>query len=355
MLGNISLAKRDMVKGSEAFDQLFTAEEIVFRAQELTEQLITFSEGGSPIKNQEPVAGLVTAAVRFALTGSMVRSKFQMAEDLFPIFCDRGQIRQLVINLAINAKEAMFKGGVLKVRAENAILVEGQAAPLPAGNYLHLSFRDQGHGIPPEVISKVFDPYFSTKERGAQKGMGLGLAVAYSIVKSHEGAIWLESEVGAGTTVHIYLPADETGGVVVPTPVVKKAVGTLEKRILVMDDEEIVRDVSERVLQRLGCEVESVADGEAAIASYSRALDEGHPFDAVILDLTSPGGMGGLETLARLKELDDRLRSIVSSGFSNDPAMLDCTGHGFDAAVSKPYRIDEMGRTLQAILAIHDD
>ncbi|HEU4389777.1 MAG TPA: response regulator, partial [Blastocatellia bacterium] len=215
--------------------------------------------------------------------------------------------------------------------------------PLPPGCYVRISIEDQGVGIPGEHLHKVFDPYFTTK----QKGNGLGLATAYSIIKKHDGHIAVDSVVGKGTAFEIYLPASpnarpDAREVIEPPPLGKL-------RVLVMDDEETIRDVAAQMLESLGCEAASVRDGSDAIDLYHSAWQNGEPFDAVILDLTVPGGMGGKEVVERLLELDPDVKAIVCSGYSNDPVMADFDQHGFVGFVAKPYKIQELSDVLRRV------
>jgi CheY-like chemotaxis protein len=263
----------------------------------------------------------------------------------------------------------MPDGGILTVRAENQYIAQENGDTgfgLKAGDYVHISFEDKGRGIPKAHLSKLFDPYFSTKPMGVQKGMGLGLATAHAIVKKHGGHIKVQSTSDVGTTVNIYLPASadaqsqqarQAGH---PAERAESQAHGAERnetetqsaiqRILVMDDEEMLRNLAEQMLNRLGYEVETVKDGIEAIEVYKKQLDSVKPFDAVILDLTVKGGMGGEETLKELMKIDPDVKAIVASGYFNDPVMADFQDYGFDAAIAKPYEMKDLKQALEKLL-----
>jgi two-component system cell cycle sensor histidine kinase/response regulator CckA len=267
-------------------------------------------------------------------------------EDLWAVEADEGQINQVINNLVINADQAMPNGGIIEVKARNVVFNKPDVLPLPEGEYIEIAIKDRGIGIPEGNKSRLFEPYFTTK----QKGSGLGLATSYSIVKSHGGYIKFESELGIGTTFHLYLPATrqkvEKGQEQISPPLPKA-----QGRILVMDDESTIRMLLGRILKGAGYEVELTEDGVKAIQKYIEAKESGKPFNAVILDLTIPGGMGGKEVITRLLEIDPGVKAIVSSGYSMDPIMTDYNKYGFSAVVSKPYNIKEMLQTLNSLFA----
>ncbi len=339
ILGNISLAKIFANPEDKFFEKLIEAEKASLRAKDLTQQLLTFSKGGQPIVKTASVTKLLRDATIFALTGSNARCEFSMSEDLWPVEMDEGQMTQVINNLVINAVKSMPKGGTIKVCAENATLgTEGtkQRLPLEGGKYVKISIQDQGTGIPKEHLQKIFDPYFTTRK----KGSGLGLAISYSIIQKHHGYITAESESGVGTTFHIFLPASEKE--VLTEKSAKEIVRGEKGRVLIMDDEEIVRDVASGMLKHIGYEVEVAKDGAEAIALYRQAQESQVPFDVVILDLTVPGGMGGKETIEKLVQLDSQAKAIVSSGYSTDPVMSEFREYGFSSVLSKPYKIEEL-------------
>jgi PAS domain S-box-containing protein len=345
ILGNISLAKLYAGAQSEVFTILSEAEKAFWRARDLTQQLLTFAKGGMPVKTTASVAELVRDTAIFALRGSNVRCECDFAPGLWAAEIDVGQISQVINNLVINAKQAMPNGGVVHIGAENATLREGQVVKLPAGNYLKLTVSDTGVGILPEHLGKIFDPYFTTK----QEGSGLGLATTYSIISRHQGHIEVDSRVGEGTTFTIYLPVTSTDMARYLRAPDETATG--RGRVLLMDDELPVRKVAHQLLTRLGYDVSLAKDGGEALALYRHALEEGRPFDAVVLDLTVPGHMGGKECLARLREIDPHVRAIVSSGYSTDPVMAEHRAYGFRGVVAKPYQVHELSETLRRVIA----
>ncbi|MGO9117208.1 MAG: PAS domain S-box protein [Desulfomonilaceae bacterium] len=344
ILGNITLGKMSLQSPDKATRRLEEAEKAVRNATNLTQQLLTFSRGGSPVKKTASILELVSDTCEFATRGSNVRCEFSIPCDIYPVDVDVGQISQVISNLIINAEQAMPKGGVIRVRLENVSVSDGHGLSLKDGKYLKLSIQDRGVGIPAKILPKIFDPYFTTK----QKGSGLGLATAYSIVKNHDGLITVESEHGVGTIFHIYLPASEK-------PTVRRkdsdrSVVAGEGKILLMDDEETIRDMASEMLSLLGYEVDVARDGEEAVELYCSAKDSGKPYAAVILDLTVPGGMGGRETIRRLMEINPEIRAIVSSGYSRDPIMSNYNVHGFSGVVTKPYSAEELSRTLDLVI-----
>lgn len=349
ILGNISLAQRYLTPDHKAFDRLEAAARASKRSQELTQQLLTFSKGGEPIKKTASVAELVRDSVGFVLRGSNVSSDLSIPKDLWNVFIDPGQISQVLNNLFINALQAMPKGGTLSVRADNCSVDAESVTPVTPGNYVRLLIKDQGVGIPPENLHKIFDPYFTTKKTGS----GLGLATAYSIIKKHDGLITVSSEGGVGTVFYIYLPA-KTGSGAGTELCDGKAALSSQGKILVMDDEELIRDLSAEILADLGYEVSVVKDGAEAMAFYQQALRSGAPFDAVIIDLTIPGGMGGMEAFERIREIDPNVRAIVSSGYSNDPVMSDFRKYGFVGVLAKPYTSDTVYKQLQSIMGRYE-
>jgi PAS domain S-box-containing protein len=346
IIGNISIASMEAPPNSRIVERLTAAERASLQAKDLTQQLLTFSKGGAPIKSTASVANLIRDSANFALRGSNVRCEMVIPDDLWPIEVDQGQMNQVINNLIINADEAMPDGGIIAVRAENVTLDTDSPAALPLrpGTYVKLTIFDQGIGIPPEHLSRIFDPYFTTK----QKGSGLGLATAYSIIKKHDGYITVESRLGAGTSFTILLPASAN-----QAPAASKGEGHPLRgkgRVLVMDDEDLIRDVVGQMLEYIGYEPDFARDGAEAIERYRMAKETGRPFRAVIADLTIAGGMGGREAIKKLLEFDPDAKAIVSSGYSNNPIMANYRKYGFCGVVAKPYEIQKLSDELYKVI-----
>ena len=348
ILGNIEMAKKYSEDGemSRASAMLSEAERASLRAKDLTQQLLTFAKGGAPIKKLASITELAKKTVTFTLSGSNVKCQFDLPDDLWALECDEGQIGQVISNIVINAEQAMPQGGILKLSARNTVIGTGGTLPLPKGNYVEIIIEDHGIGIPREHLERIFDPYFTTKHRGS----GLGLATSYSIIKNHGGHIRVESELGVGTTFYVYLPASNKPVRKIRKKQALRSSLIAQGRILVMDDEEIIRKMLSNMLGVFGCKATLAKDGAEAIEKYTEAKKSGQPFDAVILDLTIPGGMGGREAIKKLIEIDPDVKAIVSSGYATDPVMADYKKHGFSAVVTKPYSAGELERTLRSIL-----
>ncbi|MEC4684731.1 MAG: PAS domain S-box protein [Nitrospirota bacterium] len=344
ILGNISIAKTYIKPEDKIFERLTEAEKASLRARGLTRQLLTFAKGGEVVKKTASVVEIIKDSVCFALRGSNVICKVSIAEDLRPVEIDEAQFSQVIDNLIINAQQAMPEGGTVEVSAENITVRPEDLLPLKKGNFIKLSIKDQGTGILKKHIQKIFDPYFTTKE----KGSGLGLATTYSIIKKHDGYITVESEPGAGTTFHIYLPASLKQSPAGTESNEKPLTGS--GKILIMDDEAIVRDVAGKMLSLVGYEVEFTANGTEMLDVCKKAKESGYPFDAVIMDLTVPGDMGGKEAIKRLLEICPEVKAIVSSGYSNDPIMADYKKYGFYGVVAKPYRLQQLSQVLHEVL-----
>jgi two-component system cell cycle sensor histidine kinase/response regulator CckA len=344
IMGNISLALRTLDPEHRAHGRLEAAAVASSRAKDLTRQLLTFSQGGAPVKKTSSIVELLIDSVMFALRGSKVLCEFSIPEDLWHIDMDSGQIHQVINNLIINAVQAMPDGGKIQVDAANLTVTENAGLPLRKGRYVTIAIRDTGIGIPQEYLQKIFDPYFTTKERGT----GLGLATSYSVVRKHGGLMTVESNVGMGSTFHFYLPAATHELEISQAPVEEDILGS--GRILVMDDDDLIRDLAGELLTMLGYDVAFAKDGGEALNTYEDAFFAGTPFDAVIMDLTVPGGMGGKEAIGRLREIDPDVRAIVSSGYSNDPVMAEYEKHGFVGVLPKPYDANEVRRLLGHVL-----
>lgn len=348
IIGNISLAKFYAKPGDKVMEKLEEIERAAMRTKDLTQQLLTFSKGGEPIKEIVSIAKLLKEAALFTLRGSNVRCTFELPENLWPVSIDAGQISQVISNIIINAEQSMPGGGVIAVKTQNVEINSTALIPSRPGKYVKISIRDQGIGIPKEHLTKIFDPYFTTK----QKGSGIGLTVAYSIVDRHNGTITAESDVD-GSTIDVYLPAAERA-----SSEISSRPGELMRgvgKVLLMDDEQIIRVVGSEMLQLLGYEVVCAQDGAEAIERYRQAQEEGHTFDVVILDLTIPGGMGGKDAVSKILSLDPTAAVIVSSGYSNDPVIAEYRHYGFRGAVCKPYRLQELSAVLHEVLVERPD
>jgi PAS domain S-box-containing protein len=349
IMGNISLAKLDANLNDTTYNLLDNSEKASKRATALTQQLLTFSQGGAPVKQVTGIGNLIMDCTAFALSGSKVKCDFNLPTDLWAVEIDVDQISQVIHNIILNAEQAMPDAGVLEVSAENITLDKNHGLPLAPGRYVKIAFQDPGTGIPETELPKIFDPYFTSKP----EGNGLGLTTAYSIVKRHEGHISVQSQVAVGTIFDVYLPAAAEG--IPQTTDESSRTYTGTGKILVMDDEKMIRELLQKMLPRLGFTVEAARDGSQALELYRRAMDSGKPFDAVILDLTVPGAMGGKETIDRLRRMDATVKAIVSSGYSNDPIMSDYQTYGFNGVVAKPFGLQALGKTLAELFAQNKD
>ena len=347
ILGNLSMTKAWVNSRDHLFNFLSEAENASLRAKKLTQQLLTFAKGGTPLKKPLALQQVIPESAAFALSGSPTRCQCDIPDDLWLIEADEGQIGQVIHNLAVNAHQAMPTGGTLTIRAENVTETTEQAKQngmQAAGKYVKLTIQDNGNGIPPYVLQKIFDPYYSTK----QTGSGLGLSTAYSIINNHHGTIAAASLQGQGATFVIHLPASPattTAHQISPLTV------TGEGRVLVMDDEESIRLLLGEMLQHLGYDVQCVAEGKVALERYQEAYHARQPFHAVILDLTVTGGLGGKDTVQQLRQFDPQVKAIVASGYSNDPVLSRYSTFGFHGVVAKPFRLAELSQVLHQITA----
>ena len=351
LIGNMSLIRLDAKLGGDSARSLAQAEKAAARARDLTQQLLTFAKGGAPLRAAVSLPEVVREVAEFGLRGSKVGCEFDLPADLWPANVDKGQIGQVVQNIVLNALQAMPDGGVLRIALANHEVGGELPGVLAPGRYVRLDFVDQGPGIAPADLARIFDPYFTTK----QKGSGLGLATVHSIVKKHGGHVTAESTPGRGTTFRIWLPAAEPGSpvktetVAVAPPLPATTTGRAA-RVLLLDDENFIQELASSILRRYGYEPTAVADGQAAINEYTRARQAGQPYDLVILDLTIPGGMGGRQTMEELLKLDPAVKAIVSSGYSNDLVLSNYQAHGFRGMVSKPYDVADFAQTVARVL-----
>ncbi len=348
VFGYLSMARMNISSREKALSMLEQAEKALNMSVNLTTQLLTFSKGGKPIKKKIALRSLIENSVKFALSGSRSDYRINLDDNLWPVEADEGQIGQVIQNITLNADQAMPMGGTIAIKATNiAKNLEGCSASKPSlmtDRWVEIIISDNGIGITTEHLSRIFDPYYTTK----QKGSGLGLATTYSIIKNHGGTIEVESELNKGTTFTIHLPASEPELSAVPPA--KTPADMRKSRILVMDDEAVVRNVVGEMLQNMGHEVEVVTDGEAAIKKYQSARATGSPFDVVILNVTIRGGMGGEETIKRLREFDPAVVAIVSSGYSDEAVVSNYTAHGFKAVLPKPFNLTRLQAALGAVL-----
>ena len=344
ILGNIDLALTGPVPQdiSRVLDE---AKKASLRAKSLTQQLLTFSKGGEPIKNEASIIHIIEDTASFILRGSNIKCDYKIQQGLYNVEVDSGQISQVVQNLVINAKEAMPHGGRITIACRNHRNENSLPIPLPRGEYVKITIRDNGIGIPGNHLDKIFDPYFSTK----QQGNGLGLSLSYSIVIKHGGRIFAESKPGVGTNFTFYLPAAQSRDQIKQIPVERNKTDA-RYSILIMDDEESVRDVAMDMLHYLGHDTLCVADGEQAVRKYKHAEISGTFIDLIIMDLTIPGGMGGKEAVREILAINPTAKVLVSSGYSNDPIMADYKRHGFSGALAKPYQLNELKQIIEQVL-----
>jgi PAS domain S-box-containing protein len=350
IVGNISLAKMLASPDDEIHKILTSAEDISFQAKELTVQLLTFAKGSAANKKLADIGELLKNSISFMARGSNVKCEFNISDKLSPAEIDASQINQVVSNLVINSIQAMPGGGTITVDAKN-ISIDGEKLPLTKGRYVKITFRDNGSGIEEKNLAKIFDPYFTTKARGN----GLGLSSVYSIIKSHGGLITVDSKPGTGATFVIYLPAADGMAAELKTEArpsaAKEKKAVMNGKILIMDDEELIRNITSQLLTHLGFETITAADGAEAVEIYKAAFNSVAPFDAVITDLTVPGGMGGVEMLRNIMLFDPQVKSIAASGYFSDQSKIeDFEKAGFKEYITKPFKINELVKTLQKLI-----
>jgi PAS domain S-box-containing protein len=350
ILGNINLGLFDQTLSDKTRRLLSDAEKACLRAKDLTHQLLTFAKGGEPVKETASLVDIITDSANFVLHGDKVSCRFDIPPDVWPADIDKGQISQVIQNIVLNAAHAMPDGGTVSIRCENVSITDRDSFPrLDKGRYVKISIEDTGIGIPTKLLDRIFDPYFSTK----QEGSGLGLATSQSIINRHGGHISVQSKQGEGTVFTLFLPASER---MIPPEQKSEISGNTSApaKILLMDDDAMVRDVAGKMITQLGHEVFLAEHGEKAISMYRQAMAANNSFDLVIMDLTIQGGMGGKDAVREIRALDPGAKVIVSSGYSNDAIMSNCKEYGFRAAIVKPYQVQELSRVLRQVLAEDD-
>lgn len=348
IMGNISLIREDIPPDEDHYKMLENAEKASAEAGELAQKLITFSKGGWLMKKKSSLEAILNTAAALASAdeeGCTVEMDIQ--PDLMPIYGDETQLGQVFSNLLRNAAEAMENKGKIFVRAENSELASEDYHQLKTGNYIRVAIEDHGVGIPDQHMSKIFDPYFTTKDMGPQKGMGLGLTICYSVINKHGGSIKVDSEPGKGTVVEVYLPAFKE-----PTaPAEKKGPVTKGKgRIMVVDDEPDILSITALMLEKMGYRVDTYEEGSGALDAYKRAVQAEQPFDVMLLDLFNKKGMGGEETLRKLLVFDPDAKVIAISGYLEDSDTDDLKKDGFCEVIIKPYRREELDMALSKVL-----
>jgi PAS domain S-box-containing protein len=340
------MARMSVAGNNEACSLIIEAEKAAFKATTLTKQLLSFAKGGPSLKETASIKQLIQDTVGFCLSGSNADYRLALPDDLAPVEVDKGQIDQVLNNLILNAAQAMPEGGTVTISGENYIrgASSPETIPLLPGRYVKISVRDEGSGISQNHLKHIFDPYFTTKD----KGSGLGLTTAYSIVKRHGGHIYVETDPGKGSVFIFFLPVSTRTGDKNDTgeDLLNKGTG----KILIMDDDTIVRTVVDTLLKKAGYTPVCVSNGTQTLETYAEALSQGEPFTVTIMDLTIPGGMGGKETVKKLREIDPQARVIAFSGYSNDPIFTNFKDYGFNGVLSKPFSIEEFMQTISQVL-----
>ncbi|MBS0630812.1 MAG: PAS domain-containing protein [Verrucomicrobia bacterium] len=342
ILGGLSMAK-----DNRDYSALADSEKACDTAKGLTRQLLAFAKGGTGVQTVASSKEILEDAVKIAASGSPAVVKVEVAETTDPVLVDRAQILQVFQNLVVNALQAMPPEPhrpALHLRAGNVKLAEGQVPPLAAGDYVQFEVSDNGSGIKPEHLQKIFDAFFTTKKHGT----GLGLATVLSIVRKHGGQIGVESVLNSGTTFTVFLPRADR-----PVEVRARRAPSLRfgtGRILLMDDDPKISALTGAMLQSLDYKYDLAKNGEEAIALYKRYLNIGRPYDVVILDITVIGGMGGEECFRALRQLDPEVRAVVSTGYDNDDMNRRLTDMGFLGYLTKPYRVTDLGKVIKGVV-----
>jgi two-component system cell cycle sensor histidine kinase/response regulator CckA len=350
VIGYIELTRIEMRPGDQGLHFLGEAEKASQRAKELAHMLLTFSKGGEPIKRKGAIVPVLRQAIEHANVGQTIDCSLQISENILPVAMDAAQIENAIRNVLINAQEAMPDGGTITITVANTSFENQTSQDLSSQPYVKITIIDQGYGIVEDHLENIFDPYFTTKQMSVQKGMGLGLSITHSIIRKHEGFIKVDSALGKGTAISIFLPAaspcsDKSNRF---SEVIEGETASMGK-ILLMDDEKIIWDVAGQLLQHLGYKTEFAVNGEEALARYKDALTSEEPFQAVILDLTIKGGMGGREALIKLRKIDPNVKAFVSSGYSDDPVITNYNAFGFTGVIIKPYTLMDLKNALKVL------
>ncbi len=345
ILGNISLARQCLDDKAKADAMLKNTEKAALRAKDLTAQLLTFSRGGEPVIQTTSIASTIRESGEFALRGSNVRVVFDIPDDLWLVSADTGQISQVMQNIVLNSRQAIPEEGIVEITCYNCKDC-GNGPEALRQKCVRIVIRDNGPGIPADILGRIFDPYFTTKDDGS----GLGLAICHSIITKHNGNITVESEQGKGTSFIIQLPVSPEQDIDQQLELPMHTCSGRKAKILIMDDEGMILELSKQMLEYLGHEVVVCEDGESALEEYELAMQRESPFDLVIMDLTIPGGMGGEKAIQELLKLDPHAKAIVSSGYSNDRVMAEYKKHGFKSVVIKPYQMEDLDRAIQNTL-----
>ena len=346
IIGHTSLLKQEFKNNNMIINRLVQIENASSRANQLTQDLLTFSKGGKPIVTIFSLPALLKDTLGYLSIELKSKTDIAIQNDLWNLNADASQINQVIQNLIINADQSMPMGGTIKISAVNMNLYEENSYSLPTGEYIKLSITDQGVGIKKEYLSCIFDPYFTTKAHGR----GFGLAICHSIILNHKGTITVDSKFGSGTTFTIILPASKT--VEMPRAKLPTHESTEKKKgkILVMDDDDLVREIIGEMLREIGYQCEFAQNGDEAISAYKKAKSEGNPFDLLIIDLIIKNGMNGKEAIKKLRSMDPKIKAIVSSGYSTDSVLSDFHDHGFSGIVVKPYELNELNEAIAKVL-----
>jgi PAS domain S-box-containing protein len=360
---HLSLAKLETPLHSAARQHIDDSLDATQDAQSLARQILDFTKGREPKIEVANLADVLRRSAKLSTMGTQVRCDIVSPEGLWGVEVDARQIRQVIHNLLINACQAMPAGGVIQGFVENLMIPEGSNLDLEAGPYVVVRIRDRGCGIPAARLREIFEPYYTTKENGT----GIGLATCRAIVQRHRGTITVTSKVNVGTEFRVFLPAcqifyEEEYTAPTPQPVSgsapKKAAPRVTGlalpdgviagtgRILVVDDQDNVREAAERLLKKLGYDPVSASSGQEAVALYKEYANSDEPIDAVLLDMTLPGGLSGDEVMTEIRKMDRNARVIATSGFFSDDAEVAFRRDGYVGILPKPYAVERLSEKL---------